>query len=96
MLRAVGATRGQVRKIITIEALILAAIGASFGILTGLYLGYMGVEAMRANGFPIVYAFPWTGVLLALLAGLFFGGIAAVIPARQAARLEVIRALRFE
>jgi putative ABC transport system permease protein len=96
MLRAVGATRGQVRTVILAEALILAAIGTALGVLSGLYLGYMGVEALRAAGFPMEYVFPADGLLLAIAAGLLFGALAAVIPARQAARLQIIQALRYE
>jgi putative ABC transport system permease protein len=96
MLRAVGATRRQVRTVIIGEALILAAIGTAFGILSGLYLGYMAVEAMRAAGYPMEYVFPAAGVLLAITAGIFFGVLAAIIPARQAARLEIVQALRYE
>jgi len=96
MLRAVGATRGQVRTVILAEAIILAALGTAFGILSGLYLGYMGVEAMKAAGYPMNYVFPMSGVLIAAAAGLLFGVLAALIPARQAARLEVVQALRYE
>jgi putative ABC transport system permease protein len=96
MLRAVGATRSQVRTVIVSEALILAAIGTGFGVLTGLYLGYMAVGAVQMAGFPMEYIFPGSGILLAIAAGLIFGAIAAIIPARQAARLEIVQALRFE
>lgn len=96
MLRAVGATRRQVRTIIVTEAIILAAIGTIFGVLAGLYMGYLGVEAMRAAGFPMEYVFPIGGALLAITAGILFGVLAAIIPARQAARLEVVQALRYE
>ncbi|MCC7352854.1 MAG: ABC transporter permease [Anaerolineae bacterium] len=96
MLRAVGATRRQVRTIIVTEAIILAAIGTAFGVLSGLYLGYMGVETIRAAGFPMEYVFPAAGVLLAVVAGILFGVLAAVIPARQAARLVIVQALRYE
>lgn len=96
MLRAVGATRGQVRTIIVAEALILAAIGTAFGIVAGLYLGYMAVRAMDTVGFPIVYTFPASGILVSLAIGLLFGAIAAILPARQAARMDVVAALRYE
>jgi putative ABC transport system permease protein len=96
MLRAVGATRRQVRTIIVAEATILAAIGTVFGVLSGLYIGYLGVEAVRAAGFPMEYVFPIGGVLLAIAAGILFGILAAIIPARQAARLEIVQALRYE
>lgn len=96
MLRAVGATRGQVRNVILAEAITLAALGTAFGILSGLYLGYMAVEAMKTAGYPMEYVFPTAGVLIAVAAGLLFGVLAAIIPARQAARLEIVRALRYE
>lgn len=96
MLRAVGATRKQVRAIVLVEALILSGIGSALGILAGLYLGYMTVEAIRAAGFPMLFAFPLAGVLLAVAAGILTGVLAAVIPARQAARLDIVTALHYE
>ena len=96
MLRAVGATRKQVRTTILVEALILAAIGTAFGILAGVYLGFTTVETMRLSGFPMEYVFPASGVLITVAAGLIFGVLAAIIPARQAARLDVVQALHYE
>jgi len=96
VLRAVGATRRQVRTIVVTEALILSAIGTAFGLLSGIYLGYMAVGAMVAAGFPMEYAFPAAGSLIAIAAGILFGALAAIIPARQAARLEIVQALRYE
>jgi putative ABC transport system permease protein len=96
MLRAVGAAQSQVRRIILAEALLLAAVGTAFGLLAGLYLGYVMTQAFKAGGFPIEYYFPWAGVLAAIAIGLLFGALAAIIPARQAARLEIVQALRFE
>ncbi len=96
MLRAVGATRKQVRTTILVEALILAAIGTAFGILAGVYLGYTTVETMHLSGFPVEYVFPASSVLITVAAGLIFGVLAAIIPARQAARLDVVQALHYE
>ena len=97
MLRAIGATRKQVRRTILAEAILLAAIGTAFGILAGLYLGYVMVLGVGASGiFPLEYAFPYAGALVAVAVGLLFGVIAAVIPARQAARMDIIHALRYE
>ncbi|MBF8282179.1 MAG: putative ABC transporter permease protein, partial [Anaerolineales bacterium] len=96
MLRAVGATRNQIRTIVLAESLILAAIGTAFGLLSGLYLGYMGVKAFAALGFPMDYSFSANGLILATAAGLLFGAFAAIIPARQAARMEIVQALRYE
>ncbi|HKI53603.1 MAG TPA: FtsX-like permease family protein [Anaerolineales bacterium] len=95
MIRATGGTRKQVRNMVMIEALLLAAIGTSLGILGGLYLGYVIVVAMEAI-FPLGYVFPASGILAAIAIGLLFGVFAAVIPARQASRMNVVEALRYE
>lgn len=96
MLRAVGAIRRQVRRMILSEALILSAIGTAFGILAGLYMGYMATKAFEAMGYPMDYLFPGSGILTAIAIGLLFGALAAIIPARQATRLDVVEALRYE
>ena len=96
MLRAVGATRRQVGAVVLAEALILAAIGVSFGLLSGLYLGFLATQALDSLGFPLEYVFPAGGVIAGIAVGLGFGALAAIIPARQAARLDVVQALRYE
>jgi putative ABC transport system permease protein len=96
MLRAVGGTRQQVRRLILIESLLLAIAGTAFGILAGVWLGYVLVEAMNSSGFVLAYAFPYAGVLTAVALGLIFGIIASLLPARQAARLDIVQALRYE
>ncbi len=95
MIRAAGATRKQIRTMVVAEALLLAAIGTAFGILGGLYLGYVLVVAMEGI-FPMGYAFPLSGILSAIAIGLLFGVFAAFIPARQAAGMNVVEALRYE
>jgi putative ABC transport system permease protein len=95
MLRAVGSTRKQIRSLIVAEALLLAAIGTAFGILGGLYLGYVFVTAIGVM-FPMGYYFPLSGILAAIAIGLLFGALAAIIPARQAAGMNVVEALRYE
>ena len=94
--RVVGASQTQVRRMVTAEALLLAAVGVCFGLLTGLYLGYIMVGAFQSAGFPVNFYFPWVGVIFTTAIGLLFGALAAIVPARQAARLEIISALRYE
>jgi putative ABC transport system permease protein len=96
MLRAIGATRRQVGRMIVTESLLLAAVGTAFGLLAGLYLGYVMVLGLSVTGYPIEYVFPYAGLLAAIAVGLLFGVVAAVLPARQATRMEIVRALRFE
>jgi putative ABC transport system permease protein len=97
MLRAIGATRGQVRKTVVAEALLLAALGTALGILAGLYLSYVFVAGLNTAGYmKMAYTFPLAGVLAAIAVGLLFGVLAALMPARQASRMEIIKALRYE
>jgi putative ABC transport system permease protein len=95
MIRAVGATRKQIRRMVVAEALLLASVGTAFGILSGMYLGYVIVRALGSL-FPMQYSFPLGGILSGIAIGLLFGALAAVIPARQAARMQVVEALRYE
>jgi putative ABC transport system permease protein len=95
MLRAVGATRKQIRRMVVAEALLLAAVGTAFGIASGMYLGYVLVDALSSM-FPMEYLFPLGGIIGGIAIGLIFGALAAIIPARQAARLQVVEALRYE
>ncbi len=96
MLRATGATRRQIGQTILAEAVLLAAVGTVLGVCAGLYLGYVLVNAMAWAGYPTSYFFPVDGVIAAVVAGLVFGALAAIIPSRQAGRLEIIRALQYE
>jgi putative ABC transport system permease protein len=96
MIRAVGGTRSQVRRMILAESLLLSAAGTGFGILAGLWLGYAIVSAISLVGIVMPYSFSLAGVLAAIGAGLIFGVLASVIPARQAARLDIIAALHYE
>lgn len=96
MLRAVGSTRRQIRRMVMAESLLLTAIGTSFGILSGVWLGYALVTAMSSAGFPLPYYFPWAGILVTIAVGMGFGVLAALIPARSAAKLNIVDALHFE
>jgi len=96
MLRALGATRRQVRRMVLAESLLLTLIGTVFGAVAGLWLGYALVAAMGAVGWQMPYSFPWSGLLATVVVGLVFGILAAIVPARSAARLDVVAALHQE
>ncbi len=96
MLRAVGATRRQVRRMVLAESLLLSAIGTGFGAIAGLWLGYALVAAMSALGWEMPYAFPWSGLIATVVVGVVFGVLASLGPARSASRLDVVQALRQE
>ena len=96
MLRAVGATRRQIRRMVMAESLLLSVIGTVFGAIAGLWLGYALVVAMGAVGWQMPYAFPWSGLLATVVVGIVFGVLAAIGPARSAAKLDVVAALHQE
>ena len=92
MLRAVGTSRRQVRKIVRWEAVITALIGGIIGCLVGLGLSVLFIQPL--DGFKLSIPFGQLIVLIVLagLAGVF----AAVWPARRAAKLDVLEALAYE
>ncbi|MFT4109620.1 ABC transporter permease [Propionicimonas sp.] len=96
MLRAVGATRRQIRRMVMAESLLLSVIGTGFGAIAGIWLGYALVAAMSALGWQMPYAFPWSGLLATVVVGIVFGVLAALGPARSASRLDVVAALHQE
>jgi putative ABC transport system permease protein len=96
MIRAVGGTRQQIRRMILAESLLLAAAGAAFGILAGLWLGHVLVGMLKIAGFTLPYYFPFGGILFTIAVGLLFGVLASLVPARQAARLDIVAALHYE
>ena len=96
MLRAVGATRRQIRRMVLAESLLLSVIGTGFGAIAGLWLGYALVAAMGALGWQMPYAFPWAGLVATVVVGVVFGVLASLGPARSAARLDVVAALHQE
>ena len=96
MLRAIGSTRRQIRRMVLAESLLLSLIATVLGLVAGLWLGYGLVAAMAAIGWQMPYAFPWDGLLVTIVVGLVFGLLAALGPSRQAAHLNVIEALRQE
>jgi len=96
MLRAVGATRRQIKRMVLAESLLLSVIGTAFGAIAGLWLGYALVVAMGAVGWQMPYSFPWAGLVATVVVGIVFGVLAALGPARSASRLDVVAALHQE
>ncbi len=92
MLRAVGMTRRQLRRMIRHESVITALIGAALGIPVGVVLALMVGQAIEYPAFTIPVGTLVVFVLAAIIAGL----LAAIAPARRAARLNVLQALQYE
>ena len=92
MLRAIGMTRRQVRRMIRHESVMTALIGAALGIALGLLLG--GLLAFRVE--EIVFAVPWLQLVVFTIAAIVVGIIAAILPARRAAKLDPLEAIAYE
>ncbi len=94
LLRAVGMTRGQLTAGIRYEAGIVALIGTTLGLGLGIIFGWLASEAARKN-FP-VFTMPWLGLVIIAVAGLLCGVVAGALPARRAARFNVLAAISTE
>jgi putative ABC transport system permease protein len=92
MLRAVGMTRRQTRRMIRHESVVTALIGASLGIPLGVGLALLVGEAL--GSFTI--AIPWGTLIVFVIAAIIAGLLAAIFPARRAARLNILAALQYE
>jgi len=96
VLRALGSSRWQVRLTIGQEGLLLCAVGALFGIAVGLALGYVFVRGIATAVPSVEYVAPLGTIAVVAATGVVLGLLASVLPARRAARMNVIRALSYE
>jgi putative ABC transport system permease protein len=94
LLRAVGMSRRQVRRIVRYEAVITALIGAVLGAILGVIFAVLVSRPLADEGFTLTIPIPTLLLLLVLAA--FAGVLAAIGPARRASRLDVLRALAYE
>jgi ABC-type antimicrobial peptide transport system permease subunit len=92
MLRAVGMTRRQTRRMIRYESVITALMGGVIGIILGIVLGVLLIARVDEINFSL----PVVQLIVFALATIFVGVIAAIFPARRAARLNVLEALQYE
>jgi putative ABC transport system permease protein len=92
MLRAIGMTRRQVRRMIRQESVITALIGGTIGIVLGIVLGGLLVARVEF----IVFDLPVVQLIIFAVATIVVGIVAAIFPARRAARLNVLEALQYE
>jgi putative ABC transport system permease protein len=92
MLRAIGMTRRQVRRMIRHESVITSLIGAVIGILLGIALAAILISRVD----EIAFFMPWTQLVVFLLAAIVVGIVAAIFPARRAAKLNPLEALQYE
>ena len=92
MLRAIGMTRRQVRRMIRHESVITALIGGTLGIILGVILGALLIARVDF----IEFALPTTQIIVFAIMTIIVGIVAAIFPARRAARLNPLEALQYE
>ncbi len=94
LLRAVGTSRRQVRRIVRYEAVITALIGAVLGAILGVVFAVMISRPLADEGFTL--SIPVGTLIMLLLLSVVAGVIAAIGPARRASKLDVLEALSYE
>ncbi len=92
LLRAVGMTRSQLRSSIRWESVIIALQGTVLGLLIGLLFGWALVSALSDEGID-VFRIPYVSLIVVVVLAALAGMVAAVLPSRRAAKLNVLRAV---
>jgi putative ABC transport system permease protein len=94
LLRAVGMSRRQVKRLVRYESVITALIGAILGTILGIIFATLVSRPLADEGFELAY--PVGTLLILLLLAALAGVFAAIWPARRAARLDVLQAVAYE
>jgi putative ABC transport system permease protein len=94
MLRAIGTSRAQVRRMVRYESVITALIGAVLGAVLGVFFALIISRPLESEGFSL--SFPVGTLVLLLILAALAGVLAAIGPARRASRLDVLQALAYE
>jgi putative ABC transport system permease protein len=95
LLRAIGLGRRQLWGMITLESVVIAVLGALLGVVLGIGFGIAMLYKLRDEGLEVI-SLPWGQFALFLAFAVVIGVLAAVLPARRAARLDVLRAIATE
>ena len=95
LLRAIGMSRRQLRTMIRLESIVIAVFGALLGVSMGVAFGVGLVRSLRDEGITDL-AVPFPTLLTFGVASVVIGVLAAVLPARRAARLDVLKAITTE
>ena len=95
LLRAVGLSRRQLRLMVRLESVVVAVLGAVLGVVMGLVFGVSLQRAIADQGVDVL-SIPWLKLVIFVALSALAGVLAAVLPARRAAHLDVLRAIGTE
>ncbi|MUK02134.1 FtsX-like permease family protein [Vibrio cholerae] len=93
LLRALGLTRGQLRGMLAVEAVLIAGVAALLGSGLGVIYGWLGAQSALGGTVPVVASVPVGQISLVLATAVIAGLLASVLPARRAARLSPVAGL---
>jgi putative ABC transport system permease protein len=91
LLRAVGMERRQVFGSTTWESVLMSALGTIMGLAAGMALGWLLVAGFKDP--PVTLAIPTTALAVIAVIGAVAGVITAMVPARSAARTDILQAI---
>jgi putative ABC transport system permease protein len=95
LLRAVGLSRRQLKRMVRLESVVIALLGTVLGLVLGIVFGIAIQRALRDDGIDVL-TIPWGQLLIFVIAAVIFGILAAALPARRASKLNVLNAITTE
>ncbi|MFD5270189.1 ABC transporter permease [Streptomyces sp. NPDC058335] len=95
LLRAIGLSRRQLRRMIRLESVVIAVFGAVLGLALGLVWGVCTQQVLALQGMKAL-AIPWTTIVAVVVGSAVVGVVAALLPALRASRMNVLAAIAHE
>ncbi|MFF8195397.1 ABC transporter permease [Streptomyces bobili] len=95
LLRAIGLSRRQLRRMIRLESVVIAVFGAVLGLALGLVWGVCTQQVLALQGMKAL-AIPWTTIVAVVVGSAVVGVVAALLPALRASRMNVLAAISHE
>ncbi|MDX3526592.1 ABC transporter permease [Streptomyces sp. ID05-39B] len=95
LLRAIGLSRRQLRRMIRLESVVIAVFGAVLGVALGLVWGVCTQQVLALQGMKAL-AIPWTTIVAVVVGSAVVGVVAALLPALRASRMNVLAAIAHE
>ena len=92
MLRAIGMSRASLRQMFYVESIVLSVFGTVLGTAAGTLLGWALTNTMSKYGISIV-VIPWQMIVSVLMGSVVVGVLAALGPAKRAAKISPLRAI---
>jgi putative ABC transport system permease protein len=94
MLRAIGLSRRQTRRMVRYESVITSVIGGILGTVVGLFFGWVMAKGLENQG--IEFSVPVGQLIIFLVVAALAGVVSAILPARRASRVKILEALSYE